>query len=49
MENGSMKGNGQLLIGKDGAEVLWICTDIVTTSPFKIDIPMSSKSVRFGT
>ena len=43
-----MKENRKLLIGKDGVEVLQICIDIVTTSPFKIDVPTSGKSVRFS-
>src|SRR5882724_4505264 len=33
----------------EGTKVLWVNTGIVTTSLFKIDIPSSSKCVRFGT
>ncbi len=53
MENG-MEKNGSVersrkLFGREyGAEIVQIGIDIVTTSPFKIDVPSSSKSVGFG-
>ena len=41
----SAEGCGKVFGREDWAEVLRISIDIVTTSPFKIDIPSSSESV----
>ena len=43
-----MEGSGKLFGMENELEIVWIGTDIVTTSPFKIDIPASSKSIRFS-
>ena len=43
----SPERGGKLLGSEYRAEILRISIDIVTTSPFKIDVPASSKSVGF--
>ncbi len=48
-QNCSMKRSKKLIEVENRIEIVWVCTDIVTTSPFKIDIPASSKSIGFHT
>ena len=47
-ENSSAERGRKLFGGEYRAEVLWIGIDVVTTSPFKIDVPTSSKSIGLG-
>ncbi len=46
-QNGSLERRRKLFGMENGMEIMWIGVDVVTTSPFKIDIPASSKSVGF--
>ena len=38
-----------MFLCEHGSEVSWIYASIITSSLFRVDIPSSSKSVRFGT
>ena len=44
----STEGSGELFLGKDWVEVVWIETGISGIPIFRIDIPPSSESVQFG-
>ena len=45
----STQTHSQLLLGKDGAKIVRINRGIITSPLFRVDIPSSSESIRFGT
>ena len=38
-----------MFLHEHGSEVSWVYAGIITSPLFRIDVPLSSKSIRFGT
>ena len=48
IERGCLKGQCQFLISKNWMEIVRIYGGIVTASLLRVDVPLSSQSIRFG-
>ena len=48
-KDGSLYGGCKLFLSEDGLEVVRVDYDITSVLPFRIDIPLSSESIQFGT
>ena len=48
VERGCSKGRCQLFVSKNWTEIVWIYGGIVAASLLRVDVPLSSQSVRFG-
>ena len=47
-EDGSLYGGCKLFLSEDGLEVVRVDYSVANILPFRIDIPLSSKSIQFG-
>ena len=47
-EDSSLYGNCKLFLSEDGFEVVRIDCGLASIPPFRIDVPLSSKSIQFG-
>ena len=48
VERGCLKGRCQLFISKNWTEIVWIYGGIVAASLLRVDVPLSSQSIGFG-